>query len=95
VPVQADQASLDHLQGCWFAPQWRSELVIEGDSLIMGIGPAAIRARLQSLGNDRLLATAQDGPWEKRFAIAREGDTLRLLLNRSRVVRFLQTARPK
>ncbi|WP_336769076.1 serine hydrolase domain-containing protein [Pantoea endophytica] len=95
VPVQADQASLDHLQGRWFAPQWRSELVIEGDSLIMGIGPAAIRARLQSLGNDRLLATAQDGPWEKRFAIAREGDTLRLLLNRSRVVRFLQTARPK
>lgn len=88
VPVQPDQASLDNLQGRWFASEWRSELVIEGESLMMGIGPAAIRARLQSLGNDRLLATAMDGPWEKRFVVAREGESLRLMLNRSRVVKF-------
>ena len=67
---------------------WRSEMVIEGDRLVMGIGPAAIHASLQSLGGDRVLATAQDGPWEKRFVIAREGDKVRLLLNRSRVVTF-------
>ncbi|MDI9222311.1 serine hydrolase domain-containing protein [Pantoea sp. EA-12] len=95
VPVQADRASLEQMQGRWFAQPWRSEMVIEGDSLIMGIGPAAIRASLQSLGGGRVLATAQDGPWEKRFVISREGEALRLQLNRSRVVRFLQTARPK
>lgn len=88
VPVHADSASLEQLQGRWFAQPWRSEMVIEGENLIMGIGPAAIRATLQSLGGGRVLATAQDGPWEKRFVIAREGDALRLQLNRSRVVRF-------
>ncbi len=88
VPVQADSASLEHLQGRWFAQPWRSEMVIEGDRLVMGIGPAAIHASLQSLGGDRVLATAQDGPWEKRFVMARDGDKVQLLLNRSRVVTF-------
>lgn len=88
VPVQADSASLDQLQGRWFAQPWRSEMVIEGDRLVMGIGPAALQAHLQSLGGNRVLATAQDGPWEKRFVIAQEGDKVRLLLNRSRVVMF-------
>ncbi|MFH2500930.1 serine hydrolase domain-containing protein [Klebsiella indica] len=88
VPVQPDCASLDNMQGCWFASQWRSEMVVAADTLTMGIGPAAIRATLQSLGGDRVLATAQDGPWEKRFVLARAGDSVRLLLNRSRVVTF-------
>lgn len=87
-PVQPDRASLDNLQGRWFAAPWRSEMVIEGETLTMGIGPAAIRATLQSLGGDRVLATAMDGPWEKRFVLARSGAAVRLLLNRSRVVTF-------
>ncbi|QTF10621.1 beta-lactamase family protein [Brenneria izadpanahii] len=87
LPVEADD-SIDQAQGRWFYPQWRSELAITGDRLVMGIGPAAITASLISLGKGRLLATAQDGPWEKRFAIQLEGDGMRLLLNRSRIVRY-------
>ncbi len=88
VPAQPDSASLQAMQGRWFLPQWRSELEIVGERLTMGIGPAALVARLQSLGGDRVLATAQDGPWQKRFMLQRRGDELRLVLNRSRVVRF-------
>ncbi|MDU5781450.1 MAG: serine hydrolase domain-containing protein [Pantoea sp.] len=90
VPAQPDGASLQAMQGRWFLPQWRSELVIEGGKLTMGIGPAAIVASLQSLGGDRVLATAQDGPWQKRFMLKRDGSRLRLLLNRSRVVQFMR-----
>ncbi|MCG8708372.1 beta-lactamase family protein [Brenneria sp. 4F2] len=87
LPVAADDG-IELAQGRWFCPQWRSELTIAGDELVMGIGPAAITASLISLGKGRLLATAQDGPWEKRFAIQLEGDEMRLLLNRSRIVRY-------
>lgn len=88
MPAQSDGASLERVQGRWFAPPWRSELVIEGDRALLGMGPGALPIQLQSLGGDRLLGTMKDGPWEKRFALAREGDSLRLLINRSRVVRF-------
>ena len=78
--------SLAQAQGRWFCPEWRSEWVIEGDRLVMGIGPSAPVASLECLGQGRLLATAQDGPWEKRFALHIEGNTMTFLLNRSRVV---------
>lgn len=84
LPKQDD--SLSRAQGHWFCPEWRSEWVISGDTLVMGIGPSAPVASLVCLGQGRLLATAQDGPWEKRFALHIEGDKMRLLLNRSRVV---------
>ncbi|WP_313382683.1 serine hydrolase domain-containing protein [Pantoea sp.] len=87
-PAQPDSASLQAMQGRWFLPQWRSELEIAGEKLIMGIGPAAMVASLQSLSGNRVLATAQDGPWQKRFMLERDGNRLRLLLNRSRVVQF-------
>ncbi|MEZ3500808.1 serine hydrolase domain-containing protein [Pantoea sp. KPR_PJ] len=88
IPAQPDSSSLAGMQGRWFLPQWRSELVIAGETLTLGIGPAAMVASLQSLGGDRVLATAQDGPWQKRFMLERDGNRLRLLLNRSRVVQF-------
>ncbi|MDX5629752.1 MULTISPECIES: serine hydrolase domain-containing protein [unclassified Brenneria] len=87
LPVQADDG-IERAQGRWFCPQWRSELAITGDRLVMGIGPAAVTASLISLGKRRLLATAQDGPWEKRFAIQLEDNSMTLLLNRSRVVKY-------
>ncbi|EXU76653.1 serine hydrolase domain-containing protein [Erwinia papayae] len=88
VPANADSASLDAVQGRWVLPAQRSQLVITGDRMVMGIGPAAMTASLISLGNGRLLATAQDGPWQKRFAMQVDGDSLRLALNRSRMVRW-------
>lgn len=91
LPVRPDD-SVARLQGVWRRPQSRSELVIDGDRLTMGIGPAAITATLQSLGDGRALAIAQDGPWEKRFALQLDGDRLRLLSNRSRVVEFRRMA---
>ena len=56
--------------------------------MILGIGPAAITATLVPLGNGRLLATAQDGPWQKRFTVQIDGDALKLVLNRSRMVKY-------
>ncbi|KAB8313449.1 class A beta-lactamase-related serine hydrolase [Erwinia endophytica] len=88
VPANADSASLDAVQGRWSQVAMRSELLIEGNKMTIGIGPAAITASLVSLGNGRLLATAQDGPWQKRFAVQSEGDQLLLALNRSRIIRY-------
>lgn len=88
VPVQPESATLAAIQGRWTLPAMRSELVIDGENMVMGIGPAAITATLTPLGKGRLLATAQDGPWQKRFAIQVEGDSLKLLLNRSRMVKY-------
>lgn len=87
LPVEADN-SVAQLQGRWFWPDTRSELVIDGESIVMGLGPAAIAGSLQSLGNGRVLATVQDGPWEKRFSLLLQDGYLTLLLNRSRVVRY-------
>ena len=88
VPVAADNLSLDAVQGRWCIPSMRSELVISGENMILGIGPAAITATLVPLGNGRLLATAQDGPWQKRFTVQINGDALKLVLNRSRIVKY-------
>lgn len=88
VPVAADNLSLDAVQGRWCIPSMRSELVISGENMILGIGPAAITATLVPLGNGRLLATAQDGPWQKRFTVQIDGDALKLVLNRSRMVKY-------
>lgn len=87
LPVEADN-SVTQLQGRWHWPDTRSELVIDGDRIVMGLGPAAIAGSLQSLGNGRALATVQDGPWEKRFSLRVQDGYLTLLLNRSRVVRY-------
>jgi hypothetical protein len=88
VPVEADSSTLSTVQGRWHIPAVRSELVINGDKMVMGIGPAAIHATLVPLGKGRLLATAQDGLWQKRFAVQVDGDTLKLVVNRSRMVKY-------
>lgn len=88
VPVEADSATLAAVQGRWSIPAMRSELTISGEKMVMGIGPAAIHATLVPLGKGRLLATAQDGLWQKRFAVQFDDDSLKLVLNRSRVVKY-------
>lgn len=89
LPVTGDhQADIEALQGRWLLAEWRSELVVSGDRLLMGIGPAAISATLKPLGGGRVLATAQDGPWEKRFVIQQVDNEITLLLNRSRIIRY-------
>jgi len=93
VPVLPDDG-IQQAQGRWRSPVWRSELLIDRERLVMGIGPAAITASLVSLGNGRILATAQDGPWEKRFAIQLAGEEITLLLNRSRIVRYQRDSKP-
>ncbi|MGM3173710.1 serine hydrolase domain-containing protein [Dickeya lacustris] len=87
VAAQADD-SVAALQGRWRQPEARSELVIDGEQLVMGIGPAALTGTVQALGHGCALACVQDGPWEKRFSLWREHGELVLLLNRSRVVRY-------
>lgn len=88
VPVEADSGTLAAVQGRWTLPSLRSELVIEGDRMTLGIGPAAMSATLLSLGKGRLLATAEDGPWQKRFTVHFDHDSLKLVLNRSRIVKY-------
>lgn len=88
LPVQPDDADIAALQGRWYAPAQQAELQVTGDRLTMGIGPAAQTATLRSLGQDRVLASGKDGPWQKRFVIQRHEDCIRLQLSRSRVVTF-------
>ncbi len=91
VPLTQDD-SLQQIQGRWQLAASRSVLDIDGDRLQMGIGPASIHATLVSLGKGRVLATAFDGPWEKRFVLQLEADGgLRLLLNRSRIVKYFRS----
>lgn len=68
--------------------RWRSELMIDGDRLLLGPGPSPLAATLCPLGQGQLLATACDGPWRKRILLTVRDDQLALTTHRSRVVRY-------
>jgi CubicO group peptidase (beta-lactamase class C family) len=76
------------LEGRWCCPEHHAAFDIEGDALLSGIGPARSRAQLRPLGEGRLLAKLQDGPWSKQFSLRPQGEELALASHRSRVLRF-------
>lgn len=88
VPADKDARILTPVQGRWRLAQWRSELTIDGDRLLLGPGPSPLVATLCPLGPGRLLATTQDGPWRKRILLSLQDDQLTLTTHRSRIVRY-------
>ncbi|NDL63289.1 serine hydrolase domain-containing protein [Acerihabitans arboris] len=86
-PVAPD-ACLQRAQGAWRHAQYRSELVITGDRLEMGIGPAALQASLTPLGGGRLLACGADGAWSKKFVLVFNDNCVQVQDNRSRTLTF-------
>ncbi|MBE9603758.1 beta-lactamase family protein [Acetobacteraceae bacterium H6797] len=85
VKPEGDAAAL---RGEWLCPGEGARFTIERDRLAWGIGPLRQEALLRPLGEGRFLVEARDGPWEKRFCLFPEAGGLRLVGNRSRVMRF-------
>jgi len=79
---------LELIQGRWFHPQSTAAFDIEGDKLMMGVGPLRASGTLTSIGQGRLLVNMPDGPWEKSFCLYFQGYNVRLISNRSRVLSF-------
>jgi CubicO group peptidase (beta-lactamase class C family) len=83
---------LSRVQGEWLCPEHHAAFIIAGDRMEAGIGPIRTASPLVPLGGGRLLAEGKEGPWPRRACLAFDGDEVRLLLNRSRVLRFRRGA---
>ena len=86
-PVAAETVPAD-LSGLWLSPEG-AMLEVDGDAVVMGIGPVRQRMPLTSLGNGRFLFTLVDGPWTKRILLHRmSNDRLELVLSRARMMEY-------
>lgn len=84
------------LDGAW-AGVWRNEahggrIVISADAdgphLVLGTAPAALGIRLTPLGRGCALGDAWDGPSRRRPCFVLDGDRLRVVTNRARVLEY-------
>ena len=86
-PVFTEAVPAD-LSGRWLSPEG-AMLEVDGDAVVMGIGPVRQRMPLTSLGNGRFLFTLIDGPWTKRILLHRLGDDrIELVLSRARMMEY-------
>ncbi|TPW27879.1 beta-lactamase family protein [Martelella alba] len=80
------------LSGRYLSPEG-AMLEIDGDAVIMGVGPVRQRMALTSLGKGRFLFTLVDGPWTKRILLHRLGENrLELVLSRARMIEYRRLA---
>ncbi|KQN46335.1 serine hydrolase [Serratia sp. Leaf50] len=86
-PIEPNDC-LHLIQGRWFHPESKAAFDIEGDKLMMGVGPLRASGTLTSVGQGRLLVSMPDGPWEKSFCLYFQGYNVQLISNRSRVLTF-------
>lgn len=86
-PVEESDC-LSLVQGRWFHPQSKTDFYIEGNKLIMGVGPLRSSGSLTSIGEGRLLVEMPDGPWKKSFCLYFQGYNVKLISNRSRTLSF-------
>jgi CubicO group peptidase (beta-lactamase class C family) len=76
------------LAGRWSSDEGAS-FEIDGDVVIMGVGPVRHRMPLRSLGGGRFLFTLKDGPWTKRVCLhLLSDDRLELVLSRARMIEY-------
>ena len=80
------------LDKAW-AGVWRNEthggrIVIDGASLTLGTEPAAVAMSLTALGSNRALGDGFDGPWRRRPCFVLDGNRLRVVSNRARVLEY-------
>ena len=79
-------------EGTWSCPAQHAELEIvlaQGTArLLSGVGPSRLASDLMPMARDLALLERSDGPWRQRLCLNFIGDEIRLLTNRSRVLRF-------
>jgi CubicO group peptidase (beta-lactamase class C family) len=88
LPVPADAALGRGWDGEWVCPAHDARFSIADGTLRMGAGPLHRALPLQPLGHGRALTDKTEGPWRQRACLALHGDTIRLVTNRSRILRF-------
>lgn len=83
--------------GSWVCPEQHARFDIEvgGGEAWLSAGSGAFRERLPmiALPGNRALATRRTGPWTQRICLGFEGDSVRLVTSRSRVIRYIRSAR--
>ncbi len=80
------------LSGRWFSDEGAT-FEIEGENLVMGVGPVRHRMPLTALGNGRFLFTLKDGPWTKRVCLHLLSENrLELVLSRARMIEYSRTS---
>ncbi|MND28640.1 D-aminopeptidase [compost metagenome] len=76
------------LSGRWFSDEGAT-FDIDGETLVMGVGPVRHRMPMTSLGNGRFLFTLKDGPWTKRVCLhVLSENRLELVLSRARMIEY-------
>ncbi len=88
VPVAANAALGSLWDGDWVCPRHHGRFAIGGGRLMIGAGPLHRELPLQPLGEDLAMTDRTDGPWRQRALLVRERDGIRLITNRSRILRF-------
>jgi CubicO group peptidase (beta-lactamase class C family) len=87
-PVAQDAALPRDWDGAWHCAAQNAGFVIEGGRLVTGAGPLRAALVLEPLDRTRALLTRGDGPWRLQACLQRQGDSLLIAANRSRVLRF-------
>lgn len=83
-----DEPISPSLSGTWASAEGAC-FEIDGESIVMGIGPVRHRMPLRALGGGRYLFTLKDGPWTKRVCLHVLGeDRLELVLSRARMMEY-------
>ncbi|WP_176083535.1 serine hydrolase domain-containing protein [Martelella sp. HB161492] len=83
-----DDGVPEALSGRWLSPEG-ALLEVDGDAVVMGIGPVRQRMPLTALGRGRFLFTLVDGPWTKRILLhLLDDDRLELVLSRARMIEY-------
>ena len=74
--------------GEWVCREQDARFAIAENGLTIGPGPLRRVLPLTPLGGGRALTDRSEGPWRQRACLARDGDVIELVSNRSRVLRF-------
>lgn len=92
VPVAGGLAAEPGWEGAWVCAAQHARFdvaVAQGEArLTIGAGPLLSVLTLHPIGEGRALAERREGPWHQRFCLHFAGDEVRLVTNRSRVLRF-------
>ncbi len=99
VPVPGGLAPDATWAGGWVCPAQHASFdvtVARGEAwLILGAGPLLASLPLHPIGEGRALAERREGPWNQRVCLQFGRDEVRLVTNRSRVLRFVRREAPK
>jgi CubicO group peptidase (beta-lactamase class C family) len=94
VPVPGGIAPEAGWAGAWVCAAQHAAFevaVAEGEArLIVGAGPLLAELALHPIGEGRALAERTEGPWTQRACLQFGRDEVRLVTNRSRVLRFVR-----